>query len=60
LAKEIYKIFPKEVILEKKLFSSEELKNILSKKFSLNIYYFESDKKFYEKLISHFKTKNLN
>jgi hypothetical protein len=60
LAKEIYKIFPREVILEKKLFSSEELKNILSKKFSLNIYYFENSKKFYEKLTSHFKTKNLN
>ncbi len=60
LAKEIYKIFPKEVILEKKLFSSEELKNILSKKFSLNIYYFENSKKFYEKLTNHFETKNLH
>ena len=60
LTKEIYKIFPREVILEKKLFNQEELKNILSKKFSLNIYYFENSKKYYEKLISHFNTKNLN
>ncbi len=59
LAKEIYKIFPREVILDKKLFSRDDLKEILSKKYWLNIYYFESKNKAYEKLTKHFKTKNL-
>jgi len=41
LAWEIYKISPKEVILEKKLFNRTDIKEILEKKYSLNIYYFE-------------------
>ncbi len=60
LSKEIYKIFPREVVLEKNLFNDEKLKEILSKKFGLNIYYFEIKNKFYEKLTWFFKTKNLN
>jgi DNA mismatch repair ATPase MutS len=38
---QIYKISPKEVILEKKLFSDNAIKDLLTKKYSLNIYYFE-------------------
>ena len=60
LSWEIYKISPKEVILEKKLFWNQELKEILEKKYSLNIYYFELKNKPFEKLISHFWVKDLN
>lgn len=56
---ELYKIFPKEVILEKKLFSDETIKNTLEKKFSLNIYFFEPKKDCYKNLNNHFWTKNL-
>jgi len=59
LSWEIYKIAPKEVILEKKLFSHEKLGEILEKKYSLNIYYFDTDKNYKEKLLSHFWVKNL-
>lgn len=60
LSLQIYKISPKEVILEKKLFSDEQIKDLLSKKYSLNIYYFELEKDSKEKLISHFWVKNLS
>lgn len=56
---ELYKIFPKEVVLEKKLFWNKEVKDTLEKKFSLNIYFFEIKKDCYKNLINHFKTKNL-
>lgn len=59
LKQELYKMFPKEVILEKKLFWNEEIKETLEKKFSLNIYFFEIKKDCYKNLINHFKTKNL-
>ncbi|MDD3302200.1 MAG: hypothetical protein PHN31_01475 [Candidatus Gracilibacteria bacterium] len=60
LSLQIYKISPKEVILEKKLFSDESIKELLSKKYSLNIYYFEGEKESKEKLLSHFGVKNLS
>ena len=60
LSGEIYKISPKEVVLEKKLFSNQDLKDILEKKYSLNIYYFELKNKPFTKLISHFWVKDLN
>jgi DNA mismatch repair ATPase MutS len=41
LSLQIYKISPKEVILEKKLFGDDSIKDLLSKKYSLNVYYFE-------------------
>ena len=56
---ELYKIFPKEVVLEKKLFWNQEIKETLEKKFSLNIYFFEIKKDYYKNLVNHFKTKNL-
>lgn len=59
LQNELYKIFPKEVILEKKLFSNPEIKETLEKKFSLNIYYFEAKEKPEDKLINHFWTTTL-
>ena len=59
LKQELYKMFPKEVILEKKLFWNEEIKETLEKKFSLNIYFFEIKKDCYKNLVNHFKTKNL-
>ncbi len=59
LKTELYKISPKEVILEKKLFSNNEIKEILEKKYSLNIYYFESKKEAKKKLINHFWVKTL-
>ena len=60
LASEIYKISPREVILDKELFSNVELKEILEKKYNLNIYYFDLKSNPREKLLSHFSVKNLN
>lgn len=59
LATELYKISPKEVVLDKSLFSNSEIKDILWKKFSLNIYYYEFSWNARDKLINHFKTSNL-
>jgi len=59
LSGEIYKISPKEVILEKKLFNDEKLKELLQKKYNLNIYFFESKSDSREKLINHFWVKDL-
>ena len=59
LKTELYKLSPKEVVLDKKLLSNNELKEILEKKFSLNIYYFESTEKYKQKLINHFQVKTL-
>lgn len=60
LKNELYKISPKEVILDKKLFWNIEIKEILEKKFWLNIYYFSSQNKAEKNLISHFWVKNLD
>lgn len=59
LAGEVYKVFPKEVILEKNLFNREDVKSILSKKFSLNVYYFDEIWNSREKLLKHFWVKSL-
>jgi len=59
LATALYKMSPKEVILDKNLFWDEQIKEVLSKKFSLNIYYFEFRGNSKKKLIKHFDTKNL-
>jgi hypothetical protein len=45
---------PKEVVVSKSLFHDLELKEILSKKYNLNIYYFLEPKKPKEILLSHF------
>lgn len=60
LKSELYKISPKEVILEKKLFSNTQIKEVLEKKYSLNIYYFEPKQKPESKLINHFWVKSLD
>ncbi len=59
LATQLYKISPKEVILGKELFSNTKIKDILSKKYSLNIYYFETSKDPRKILLEHFWVKNL-
>ncbi|QFR39225.1 hypothetical protein A9Q91_03240 [Candidatus Gracilibacteria bacterium 28_42_T64] len=59
LKNEIYKISPKEVILEKRLFSHDAIKNILEKKYSLNIFYHQTPSKPKEKLLKHFGVKSL-
>ncbi len=59
LKNEIYKISPKEVILEKRLFSHDAIKNILEKKYSLNIFYHQTPSKPKEKLLKHFWVKSL-
>lgn len=56
---ELYKISPKEVILWKELFCDEKLKDILVKKYSLNIFYFEMKKDSKELLKEHFWVRNL-
>jgi DNA mismatch repair protein MutS len=59
LKSELYKISPKEVILEKKLFWNENIKEVLEKKYSLNIYYFEAREKANKKLLNHFWVNSL-
>ena len=59
LEKQLYKIFPLEVILEKALYENEKIKDLLSKKFGLNIYFFQPQKKPKENLLEHFQVKNL-
>jgi len=56
---ELYKIAPSEVILEKQLFWDEKIHEILSKKYGLNIYYYEFDQDPYKLLTKRFATKNL-
>jgi len=41
-------------VLEKKLFNDQELKEVLEKKYSLNIYYFETREFAEKKLLSFF------
>lgn len=59
LQKELFKLNPKEVILEKKLFNDDKIKETLSKKYSLNIYYFELKDLPKDRLLNHFKVKDL-
>lgn len=59
LKTELYKISPKEVILEKSLFSHQEIKEVLEKKYGLNIYYFENTKNTKQILCNHFWVNNL-
>lgn len=56
---ELYKLSPVEVVLQKTLHGDEKIHEVLSKKFSLNIYYYESRKKPYNILTSKLQTKNL-
>ncbi len=60
LQSELFKLSPKEVVIEKKLFSNIEIKETLEKKYLLNIYFFEPKLDSYKNLINHFKTINLN
>jgi DNA mismatch repair protein MutS len=56
---ELYKLSPAEVILQKSLYWNIKVEEVLSKKFSLNIYYYESTKKSYDILTKKLGTKNL-
>ncbi|MDD2907333.1 MAG: hypothetical protein PHH98_01700 [Candidatus Gracilibacteria bacterium] len=60
LQAELFKLAPKEVVLEKKLFGNLEIKETLERKYLLNIYYYEPKLEAYKNLIKHFKTINLN
>lgn len=60
LKNELYKISPKEVILDKSLFGNVDLKEVLEKKFWLNIYYYSPVNNALKNLISHFWVKNLD
>lgn len=59
LSKNLYIISPKEVILDKQLFNNEKIKEVLEKKYSLNIYYYDFKGDSYNKLTNHFKVKSL-
>jgi len=59
LKAELYKLSPKEVILDKSLFNNIEIKDVLTKKYSLNIFFFEANKKPKDTLLKHFWVKNL-
>lgn len=56
---QIYKLSPSEVILEKELFSEGAIREALSKKYNLNIYYHSFNKKSYQYLCQYFWSKNL-
>lgn len=60
LQKELFKLNPKEVVLEKKLFENEQIKETLQKKYSLNIYYFELKNDARQILLSHFWVKDFS
>lgn len=60
LQKELYTISPKEVVLEKQLYTDEKVKETLQKKYSLNIYYFALQENSKQKLLSHFWVKDLS
>ncbi|MDD3793562.1 MAG: hypothetical protein PHI37_02025 [Candidatus Gracilibacteria bacterium] len=59
LENELIKVGPKEVVIEKKLFGNEKIKQTLERKYMLNIYFFEAKKDAYKHLINHFQTTNL-
>ncbi len=59
LKAELYKLSPKEVILDKSLFNNDEVKEILTKKYSLNIFFYEWVKNSRWILLEHFWVKNL-
>lgn len=59
LAAQLYKYFPDEVILSKELFDDEWLKDLLHKKFGLNIYLHTSKDDYKKHLLEHFWVKNL-
>ena len=59
LKAELYKLSPKEVILDKSLFNNIEIKDVLTKKYSLNIFFFEANRKPKDTLLKHFWVKNL-
>ena len=56
---ELYKLAPSEVILQKSLSWREEIHELLSKKYRLNIYYYDFRENPYTFLISRFWVKNL-
>lgn len=56
---ELYKLSPSEVIIEKGIENREEIHEILSKKYRLNIYYYEFNEDPYTSLCAFFWSKNL-
>ena len=56
---ELYKLAPSEVVLQKSIHGDQQIHEVLAKKFSLNIYYFDSRKKPYQVLLSKLGTHNL-
>ena len=59
LKAELYKLSPKEVILEKSFFNNVEIKDVLTKKYSLNIFFYEWTKKPKDTLLKHFWVRSL-
>lgn len=56
---ELYKLAPKEIILEKKLFGKSEIWELIDKKIGLQIYYFEPQKSAKKYLQDSLGVKNL-
>ncbi len=59
MRQQLYKLWVKEVVLDKKLFQNQEITEVLTKKYSLNIFYYHSNKKPKKVLLEHFWVKNL-
>lgn len=60
LKAELFKLAPREVVLAKDLFNDKELKEVLEKKYQLNIFFYEEPKKFKKILLDHFWVINLH
>jgi len=60
LQTQIYKISPKEVILDKELFNNQKIKDILEKKYNLNIFYYDLKNNKQDNIYKHFWVSNLS
>ncbi len=60
LSTKLYTISPKEVILQKTMLWDDSIKEILSKKYSLNVYYFDFVRDYKDSLTNHFNVKTLD
>jgi DNA mismatch repair protein MutS len=54
LEKELYKLWPSEIILHKRLFESKNIADIIWKKHDIWIYYFKNTKNWYKNITNHF------
>lgn len=59
MEKQVYRLFPSEVILDSALYEDAHIRELLSKKFGLNMYFLKPVKEPKRSLLDHFGVKNL-